>query len=106
MKIDALRKSLDKASTDSARIMTSLLRQSALDHGWDSDVVSGLSVDHTDNKFSVKIHNSVADRAFVHEYGNEYKRPTAAIRKFLNDSSFVEKTFIKRLGHHYGKEGK
>jgi hypothetical protein len=86
--------------------MTSLLRQSALDHGWDSDVVSGLSVDHSDDKFSVKVHSSVADRAFVHEYGSEQKRPTAAIRKFLNDSSFAEKAFIKRLDHHYGKESR
>lgn len=106
MNVDALRKSLDKASADSARILTSQLRQSALQHGWDQDVVGGLSVDHSNDKFSVKIHRSVADRAFIHEYGSEQKRPTATIRKFLNDSSFAERAFVKRLNHHYGKEGK
>lgn len=106
MNIDTLFKAVDKAAADSAVIMTHQLRQHALQHGWEPDVTSGLYVKHHEGKFSINIHPSVADRAFVHEYGNETKRPTAALRKYINDTSFADKALLNRLSHHYSKGSK
>lgn len=86
-----------RAQQDTARYMTRQLRNSALNAGWDADVVQNLHVVNEDGKFQTKVHPDYADRAFVHEFGNETTRPTAAIRKFGNDGDAYDKAFMVSL---------
>jgi hypothetical protein len=90
-----------KAKQDTARYMTGQLRKQALHNGWDADVVSTLHVTHADGKFSAQVHPDHADRAFVHEYGNERVRPTAVIRKFMNDPQHVNNAFMVTLNRRW-----
>jgi hypothetical protein len=99
--VKKLLEAADKAKQDTARYMTAQLRRQALHHGWDADVVSTLHVSHADGKFSAQVHPDHADRAFVHEYGNEHVRPTAVIRKFMNDPQHVNNAFIVTLNNRW-----
>ena len=90
-----------KAKQDTAAYMTAQLRRQALHNGWDADVVSTLHVTHADGKFAAQVHPDHADRAFVHEYGNETVRPTATIRKFMNDPENVNSAFMVTLNRRW-----
>jgi len=101
--VKRLADTVHKAKQDTARFMTQQLRQHVLQHGWDADVAAHLSVVHKDGKLSTEVHPDYADRAFVHEFGNENQRPTAAIRKFANNTQVAEEAF-KQLVHHHWKK--
>lgn len=101
--LEAKQKAAQKAAHDTARIMTSQLRQHALESGWDADVVNNLSVINKNGKFTTDIHPSYANRAFTHEYGDEHNRPTATIRKYLNDPVHTNNAFMVALEHHWKK---
>lgn len=106
MNIAALRKAISNASIDAAVFMTHQVRQTAVQHGWDPEVVAGLRVEHSGDKFSVKAHPDVADRAFVHEFGDEATLPTAAVRKYANQIGNTGTFLAKSISYHYGKESK
>ena len=91
------------AAGDTARFMTGQLRHHALNHGWDADVVANTHVVFEDNKFSTHIHPDYVDRAFVHEFGNESNRPTAVIRKFLNNDATSKQAFMISMNNHWKK---
>lgn len=99
-----LANTLHKAKQDTARFMTQQLQQHVLQHGWDADVAANLHVVHKDGRLVTEVHPNYADRAFVHEYGNETQRPTAAIRKYANNSITAEKAFGMLFEHHW-KQG-
>lgn len=98
---------IDKAIAETANYTTHALRASAVKHGWDPEVASSLHVDHKDG-FKVKFSEAHADRAYVHEYGDLQKRPTAVIRKYNNhhpDAIAVFKASIKRNLEHGNLKG-
>lgn len=97
-----LTKALHSAASDAALHMTEDVRSSALEHGWDADVVRNMHVKYNDGNFSLQIHPDYRDRAFVHEYGNEHLRPTAVLRKYEHELGDVTKYFNKRFAHHLG----
>lgn len=94
-----------KAKQDTARYMTAQLRKQAAQSGWDPEVASTLNIAHEGGKFTAKVHPDHADRAFVHEYGDENVKPTAAIRKFMNDPKHVNDAFMVTLNNRW-KEAK
>jgi hypothetical protein len=101
--VKKLLEATQKATQDTARYMTSQLRSQAQQSGWDPEVASTLNVVHENGKFQAKIPSSHADRAFVHEYGNENIKPTAAIRKFMNNPKNVEDAFMVTLNNRWGQ---
>jgi hypothetical protein len=101
VKISAIRKASHKAANDTASFMTHQLRQSALQHGWDRDVVENTNVEYASGKFTVKVHPDYSARAFVHEYGDETTRPTAVLRKYMNDTSVARSTLGSQMNEHY-----
>jgi hypothetical protein len=101
VKISAIRKASHKAAQDTASFMTHQLRQSALQHGWDKDVAENTHVEYGSGKFTVKVHPDYSSRAFVHEYGSETQRPTAVIRKYVNDTSVAQGALISQMNEHY-----
>jgi hypothetical protein len=93
---------IHKASHDTAQFIEGQIRQSALDHGWDSKVVENTHVRFHDNKFSVYVHDKYVGNALTHEYGNETSRPTAVIRKYDNNPTGAGANFIQNLEKHMG----
>lgn len=94
--------SLHKAASDAALHITEDIRASALEHGWDSDVVRNMHVNYSNGAFSLNIHPDYYGRAFVHEYGNEHTRPTAVLRKYEHQLGDVRSFFNKRFNKHLG----
>jgi hypothetical protein len=95
---------LHSAAHDTAQFMEGEIRKSAISHGWDQKVVDNLHVRFHDNKFNVYVHDKYVGDALTHEFGNESKRPTAALRKYNNNPVGTGAKFIESLGKHM--EGK
>lgn len=92
----------DKAAADTARFMQREIRRSAKEHGWDPSVVKNTFVKYEDNAFKVHVTPEYADKAFVHEFGDENNQPTAVIRKYNNNSGKAEKALLKSIYAHLG----
>lgn len=93
---------LEKAAADTARSVQRQLRRSALEHGWDPKVVANTRVVYKDNQYSVVVSPKYADKAFVHEFGNENEQPTAVVRKLNNRMGTTEKSLLDNLHKHLG----
>jgi hypothetical protein len=93
---------LHSAAHDTAQYIQGEIRKSAISHGWDKKVVNNLHVRFHDNKFNVYVHDKYMGAALTHEFGNESKRPTAAIRKYSNTPTGAGSKFIESLGEHMG----
>lgn len=78
-------KFIQNLSHQTAKELTSELRERASANGWDKEVVDNMHVEYTDKKMKVNIHPDYAERAFKHEFGTETTRPSAVIRKLGND---------------------
>ena len=93
---------IHKAAHDTAGYMTSEVRQSALQHGWNNEVANSITVDYKDGDF----HHSVApeheEAAWVHEYGTENERPTAVLRKYGGNADHLDSAFMMSLSKHLG----
>jgi hypothetical protein len=81
--------------------LTQQLRDSASKNGWHPEIVNGLRVAHDGEKYSVVVNPEHADRAFVHEYGDETNKPTAVIRKFSDDTANIHSVYLSHLNDHY-----
>lgn len=92
-----------KARQDAARYLTGQARLHALQHGWDSDVVRNIHVINEGSKWTAQVTGEHADRAFVHEYGDQDTRPTAALHKFANDKTTTDQALYEILDHHWKK---
>ena len=93
---------LHKASTDATLFMTADLRSKAASRGWDSATVNSLRVARSDGNYAVKFPPSTGDSAFVHEYGDPDKIPSAVIRKYDQAHPDLADFFEERLGKHLG----
>jgi hypothetical protein len=100
--MEKLSKALERATSDAALYMTADLRKKATERGWDSDVVNSLRVVHRNDSFSVKFPDSVADKAWVAEYGDPDTTPTAVIRNYDRSAPKLEKFIMDRVATHLG----
>jgi len=83
----SIAKFIQNLSHQTAHELTAELRDRALAHGWDKDVVDNMRVEYAENKMKVTVHPDYAERAFKHEFGTETTAPSAVIRKLGNDRS-------------------
>jgi hypothetical protein len=90
-----------RAAQDAALVMTHQLQTSALQHGWDADVVANTRVVFEDGKFSTQVHPDYAERAHKHEYGTEDTRPTGVIRKAVNNPKTGHDVLMSSINHHW-----
>jgi hypothetical protein len=86
-----------QAAAQTTAFATAEVRQRATNAGWEPDVVGGTSVQFTGTAFETAIAEPVKDRAFVAEFGNEEKLPTAVLRKYNNDSETTQELFLTRV---------
>jgi hypothetical protein len=91
-----------KAAKNAANLMTFEVRKKATDNGWENDVANAIKVSFQNDKYQLSISNNFTEKAMDLEYGTTRSRPTAAIRKFANDTSKVEGDIIKGLEQELG----
>ena len=82
--------------------MTFDVRKKAKDNGWEEDVANSVKISFQNDKYQLSISNNFTEKALDLEYGTTKSRPTAAIRKFANDTSKIEGSIIKGLEQELG----
>lgn len=87
----------DKAVDNTAKELTSLLRENLLARGWSFEAAMSVSLFYTGERFDYKFEGPYADDAQTLEFGTEVIRPTAEVRKFLNKNELIEKVYLKNL---------
>ena len=87
-----------KALNDTTLYMTAEVRSHAQQSGWDSDAVNSLRV--INNNGSIDVISSNPDRVKDMEYGNEFRRPNAALRQYANRPQKAEEMFAKRMNRY------
>ena len=92
--------SINKASHETARLMSAHLRSEARASGWPEHVVSNLHVKHDSGSFTIHAHPDQRQQVMDLEYGTTTTRPTAAIRRFNNDQRRADKFLIHRMAEH------
>jgi capsule polysaccharide modification protein KpsS len=92
---------IKQAAHETAQIIEGEIRQSALEHGWDKDVVANTHVRYHNNSFNVYVHDEHVGNFLTHEFGNETTRPTAVVRKY-NNSSKGAAAFMQSLSKKMG----
>jgi hypothetical protein len=97
------KRSINKASIETTRMMSAHLRAEAHASGWPAHIVRGLHVTHSDGDFAVNVHKDHRDEAMNLEYGTPDTQPTAAIRRFNNRQREAEKFLIARASKHWSK---
>lgn len=60
------------------------LRRAATSAGWPSDIAKLMSVELKNNAIEITYPDEFRNTIHELEYGNEQKRPTAVIRRFVN----------------------
>lgn len=85
---------IKKASRESSRYMSALMRTEARASGWPEKVVRSISVD---DSFNVNVDEKHHSLAMNLEYGTPDTQPTAALRRMGNRTQEVEHFFVKRL---------
>lgn len=64
--------------------LSSDLRRSAASAGWPADLVNTMKVELKNNAVTVTYPDELRNQIHDFEYGNERRRPTAVIRRFMN----------------------
>lgn len=96
--VDVARKAAQSASI----LMTSDIRQSAMDSGWSSDVASNTLVMFDGSQYQVSVHTEFESQAMNLEYGTPSQRPTAVFRKYANNTQPIEKAIIASMEKELG----
>lgn len=97
---DAARKAAHKTSL----LMTSDIRQAAMDNGWSSEIASNTHVMYDGTSYHVDVRDDLSSQAMDLEYGTPDRRPTAVLRKYANNTEQIEQAFIATLEKDLGVE--
>jgi hypothetical protein len=82
--------------------MTFDVRKKAKDNGWEEDVANAVKISFQNDRYQLSISNNFTEKAMDLEYGTTKSRPTAAIRKYANNTLKVEGDIIKGLEQELG----
>jgi hypothetical protein len=96
--------SLDKSSHETAKYLSSHLRNEATAAGWPDHIVSGMKVHYHEGEFKIAANKKHTKEINDLEYGTQDSRPTAAMRRFSNDTSEAEEFLVGRMLKHMGGE--
>ena len=88
-----------RATRESTRYMSALMRTEARASGWPDKVVRSITVDDSFNVNVGKAHHALAMDL---EYGTPNTQPTAALRRMGNRTTEVEQFFVRRLSAFAG----
>ena len=102
-RLTKIKDSLNKASTDTAKVMAAHLRTETRASGWPDEIVRSLYVAHKEGKFHVGAHPTYYAEVLNLEYGTPSTNPTAAIRRFNSRQAESEKFLLGRAMSHLGR---
>jgi len=91
-----------KAAANASQLMTFDVREKASKNGWPDKVVNNTNVSFKNDKFNVSVSKKFESEALDLEYGTPRSRPTAAVRKFANNTSQIEKAIVKGMEKELG----
>ena len=91
-----------KIANQTSLLMTSDLRQSAMDNGWSTEVASNTHIMYDGKSYLVDVRSDLESQAMDLEYGTPDTRPTAAVRKYSNNTQDAENAFITGLEKELG----
>jgi hypothetical protein len=91
-----------KAAKNAANLMTFDLQKNAIQNGWSEDVANATEVVFKNDKYQVSVSSKLNSKAFDLEYGTTRSRPTAAIRKFANNTTAAQNSIVKALEKELG----
>jgi hypothetical protein len=95
---DAARKAAHKTSL----LMTSDIRQSAVESGWSNELASNTHVMYDGTSYHVEVRDDLSSQAMDLEYGTPSTRPTAVVRKYANNTQQIEQAFVATLEKELG----
>jgi hypothetical protein len=81
---------IKQAVSEATPELTQSLRKSAYDQGWDADAGRSLQVNFSENSFDIKMSQAAEDL----EYGNMDRPPSAAVRRWSNDTNNIGQALI------------
>jgi hypothetical protein len=93
-----------KAAKNAANLMTFDVQKAAIQNGWSEDVAYATQVVFKNDKYQVSVSNKLDSKALDLEYGTPRSRPTAAIRKFANNTTAAQNSIVKALENELGWE--
>ena len=91
-----------QAAHQTSYLITSEIRQSAIDSGWPSEVAQNTRVMYDGSAYQVSVRADLESEAMDLEYGTPQKRPTAVLRKYANNTSSAEDAFLGALERNLG----
>ena len=91
-----------KAAKNAANLMTFDLQKNAINNGWSEDVAYATKVVFKNDKYQVSVSNKLNSQALDLEYGTTRSRPTAAIRKFANNTDDAQDSIVRALEKELG----
>lgn len=94
--------SFKRTVTAAARELTHVLRKTASENGWTDTALRGIRIHHDGKEFKLHTSESAKHEVWSHEYGTETSRPTATIRRFLNDENRMSEILYR---HYVGQDG-
>jgi len=100
--VKRLADSARKIANQTSLLMTSDLRQSAMDNGWGAEVASNTHVMYDGKSYLIDVRSDLESQAMDLEYGTPSTRPTAAIRKYSNNTQDAENAFVTALEKELG----
>lgn len=93
---------LNKSAHETARYMSTHLQNEARAAGWPDHVVKGMRVRHHDGEFKISANPKHSKEIHDLEYGTTDSRPTAAMRRFSNNTAEAEEFFVGRMLDNLG----
>lgn len=91
-----------KAAHQTSLLMTSDVRQVAMENGWSSEVASNTHIMYDGSSYQVAVREDLESQAMDLEFGTPSTRPTAVFRKYANNTQQVEQAFIATLEKELG----
>ena len=93
---------LNKSAHETARYMSTHLQNEARAAGWPDHIVKGMKVQHHDGEFKISANSKHSKEIKNLEYGTPDSRPTAAMRRFSNNTAEAEEFFVGRMLDNLG----
>lgn len=92
-----------KAGLEAAYLITEDIQSHLISAGWPKAAARSVIISHDSSGFKFSLEGDGAKEASVIEYGSEYTRPSANIRKYLSSSGKPDAFLMKSLESYLGE---
>jgi hypothetical protein len=92
--MDELTQALKLTLHQLVKQMSEQAKNQAINDGWELDIASSIDVRHEGNSLAFSVSDEYAEKAFIHEFGDQNNSPKATLRKFGNQNKSAEATAL------------